>query len=43
MSDQSAHELEKELVEAAKNDNVEKIKQLLANPDIDVNYKVIFN
>ena len=42
MSEQSTHELEKQLTEAVKNDDPDKIKQLLANPDIDVNYKVIF-
>lgn len=41
MSDQS-HKLEIELNKAAENDDCEKIKQILANPDIDINYKVIF-
>lgn len=35
------HQLEIELNEAVTNDDIEKIKQLLANPEIDVNFKII--
>lgn len=42
MSEQSTHQLEIDLSEAVKKDDIEKIKQLLTNPNIDVNYKVIF-
>lgn len=35
------NQLEIELNEAVTNDDIEKIKQLLANPEIDVNFKII--
>lgn len=35
------HQLEIELNEAVTNDDIEKVKELLANPEVDVNFKII--